>query len=175
MKIHQFTELDNVPLIFDDETEKIFFKEFVPVEKDFCPKCDSEDIQHYQDLFICFNCKKKSSSKFWQIVLKNGYLSKRKDNEILFFHRFVMDAEIKKILPYKRKEFHVHHHDGNKLNNSKSNLKLMDAKEHFALHKSISYWKAFNTWCEKRYGHPDESYFEEFKGWLNEKKEGEYV
>lgn len=169
MVIHQFTNLDNVPLKFDKHTERIFFTKFLPVKEDKCSVCNSRDIVHYEDLFQCFNCKKRSLSKYWDIMLKNGYLMVQNKEKIIFFHRYVMENEIKKIKPMERINFHIHHKDKNKLNNSKDNLELIDAKKHFRMHASMRHYDAFRTYCSKKYGDVDEFYMEEFNDWIEEK------
>ena len=170
--IHQFEELNHVPLVFDEETEKIFFEEFTPVKQDFCPTCKSEDVVHYADLFCCFNCKKKCPSKFWNIRMYRGYIIIESDDKKIFFHRFVMDSEIKKVPKFERKDFHIHHLDEIKTNNSKVNLVLMDAEEHRRYHEQRRFSKGFNTWCQKNYGCVDQSHIEEFERWLENKQEG---
>ena len=64
--------------------------------------------------------------------------TKQNWNGWIFEHRYVMELHLKRKLD--RKEY-VHHIDGNKLNNSISNLQLMSINEHTKLHhpKEIKY------------------------------------
>lgn len=148
--IHQFKELDNVPLFFDEETERIFFKEFMKEE--------------------------------YKIIIHNGYLARKPKNSTLillekieYFHRFIMQVELRKIPFLERKEFHIHHKDGNKLNNKKENLTLMKDTEHFSYHENQRYENAYSTWRNKVYGEFWEGdYHEEFNEWLEQKKEEQY-
>ena len=170
--IHQFTDLDNIPLIFDKETEQIFFEKFIPNKKDICLTCGSKNIMNYPDLFICFNCKTKRTSENWTLKIINGYLAKTDGQKIVFFHRELMEAHLKKIPVNERINYHVHHIDGNKTNNCKNNLEIVEATEHFKHHQHLSTIKAYKTWSEKIYGdYCLDDHWEEFEEWLEEKRE----
>lgn len=63
-----------------------------------------------------------------------GYICVRVGDKYLYEHRLIVQEEIGRKL--KDNEV-VHHIDGNKLNNSISNLKIMDKKEHDKYHKDL--------------------------------------
>ena len=52
-------------------------------------------------------------------------------------HRWLMEQHLgRTLLPTE----HVHHRDGNPLNNEMSNLEVMTAKDHMRLHKQKTVW-----------------------------------
>lgn len=177
--------------LFCNESLKIFFEEFYPEDNKYfpnneinygkikCPNCLSYDTNEYKDCFFCFNCKFKNSYKLIQekynLDFINGYLCRIKKGETKpeFFHRFIMKKEIEK---YSKEynipiiQIEVHHIDGDKLNNNIGNLEIMDVWKHHEHHQNQYEWKAFNTWCYKKYGTVETEFFDEFIEW-KEKKE----
>ncbi len=102
----------------------------------------------------------------YKLILENGYLARKNNEKMEFFHRFVMKEE----LEAKGNHLHVHHKDGNKLNNKKENLELIEKEKHFQHHPSQKYNRSYSTWCEKVYGNSwDNDHYEEFDEWLEEK------
>jgi hypothetical protein len=65
------------------------------------------------------------------IPKKNGYLHFKRNGKYYKFHQWIMEKLIGRKI--KRGEC-VHHINGNKLDNSISNLKLMTTEEHSRLH-----------------------------------------
>lgn len=80
---------------------------------------------------------KNNHKKHWDTrgrtgtVLSNGYHHQAIDKERQYTHRRIMEQHLGRKLD--RKE-HVHHIDGNKLNNKISNLTVVDIKEHLKYH-----------------------------------------
>ena len=69
-------------------------------------------------------------------ISKDGYQTYKINKNIIHEHRKVMEDYIgRKLLPFPYEI--VHHIDGNKLNNTISNLKIMSASEHMKLHRKI--------------------------------------
>jgi len=65
------------------------------------------------------------------------------EGRYILFHRYKIEMQEKRIL--KTNE-HIHHIDGNPLNNELDNLKLLSRKEHYSLH-----WKLNNPVFNKNY------------------------
>ena len=58
----------------------------------------------------------------------------RRDGKKVRTHRWLMEQEIgRKLLPNE----HVHHRDGNPLNNAPDNLEVIESAAHMRLHKQI--------------------------------------
>ena len=105
-----------------------------------------------------------------EIILYNNYLARinKRTNKIDFFHRFIIQ-QIKKNM---NTTLEVHHKDGNKYNNKIENLELLSPEHHEWIHernKERGRLRAFETYCEKKYGYIDECYEEEFEEWLEGK------
>lgn len=67
-------------------------------------------------------------------------------------HRFVMQKIIGRKLSSKE---HVHHKDGNRLNNSLDNLEIMDASQHARLHGAVR--RAAITHCPSGHEYTEEN------------------
>lgn len=81
--------------------------------------------------------KRGSNHQNWKgghIDKKTGYRLGWKDGKTLQEHRVVMETYLGRKL--KRTE-HVHHIDHDRLNNSISNLQVLNSKEHFKLHINL--------------------------------------
>ena len=96
--------------------------------------CDSTAFDFYVNFY---------DPKKYDIVIVEGYLArKRKDGKLFrtgnayeFFHRFFFRDELNQLTCDERKKIHIHHKNGIKLDNRCINLKMMDGKAHFKLHK----------------------------------------
>src|SRR3972149_1578356 len=149
MPVLQLPELNYVPLVLDETKEKLFIMEF--------------------------------ASQQYNIFLSNGYVArtlKEQYNESLFYgkieflHRWLMKDELKKVPEHLKKTTHIHHKDGNKLNNKKENLCIIQEDVHFQHHEREKYTKAYRTWCRKVYGDFwSGDYYEEFQEWLDKKRQ----
>lgn len=116
------------------------------VEKGLGNFCSRRCVAMVRDNSKFLNSAKRTDEKHhsWKggINLKNGYRTlKVKTGLYIFEHRLIMENTI------GRKLFGneiVHHLDGNKLNNSKDNLVLINNSEHTRLHNSCrkhNFWK----------------------------------
>lgn len=103
--------------------------------------------------------------KNFEITIENGYLAIITEKGLKYFHREIFEDELEII----GKKYQIHHKNGNKLDNRRKNLEIIDKKEHYSLHEKERYSKAYTTWCEKVYGYCDDSHFEEFDRWLMKK------
>jgi hypothetical protein len=61
-------------------------------------------------------------------------------------HRYIIEKEFKIKL---NKSVHIHHIDGDSLNNNISNLKVITAAEHNKIHHSITQWSKKHNYCMK--------------------------
>lgn len=69
----------------------------------------------------------KNGLKTGEILMKNGYIAIRVNGKYVYKHRWMMEQLLgRKLMPNEI----VHHRDGNKQNNTYSNLKRMNKKEH---------------------------------------------
>lgn len=165
---------------FDEEGYKLFTEEFYPesvsTNLTICPKCNSSEIHYYADYFMCFSCKFKTPIKYI-LIQENGYLA-RKDKltgRIDYFHRFLMNKEIMELIKrkgYKAFQLHVHHDNEHINDNQKKNLIILDEEEHKEHHQEIGHNRAFETWCNKKYGdytEPPMDAEEEFERWQESK------
>ena len=72
-----------------------------------------------------------------------------KSNGTVYLHRHIMSIIIGRWI---ENDEHVHHIDGNILNNQKSNLVLLTRSEHTKLHMGeITYYKFICKYCNKEY------------------------
>lgn len=66
-------------------------------------------------------------------VNSEGYVILRKGNHLAKLHRIIAEKLYGNIPP----GWHVHHKDGNKLNNKASNLEVIDHKTHVQRHRDM--------------------------------------
>lgn len=149
----------------------------IPFEFPLCFKCknnvekvDEEIKYHFGDNLLIFDEETRnifeSFINNFEFLIYNGYLARKKDEKIEFFHRLIFEDELEII----GKEFQVHHVNENKLDNRKINLELIKKEDHYNLHKHKRYMKAYSTWSRKVYGeYNEEEHMEEFDEWLMEK------
>ena len=74
------------------------------------------------------------------IITKAGYRMIRIDDKYIMEHRLVWCSQPEN-LKYIPEGFHIHHGDGNKLNNDPDNLFLMTEADHESFHSQIKYPK----------------------------------
>lgn len=169
--------------IFDTkslEKFKEFWREIIPppIENindwaSKCPFCLSINCHKYKDKLVCFDCKSKWELPLFKLKIYRGYLIKYKiDNpkDFLYFHRFLMEKELKRIYGDVDK-FVVHHINQNKKDNRFSNLTIMTEQEHKQHHSREAYYRGLSTYCEKKYGELQYcgEYEEEYNEWLANK------
>ncbi len=139
--------------------------------KDFLIENRSNRITHqFSDLhYIPCIFDRKSERMFFtkftggstKPIIYDGYIARKNDyGYIEYFHRFLFDKLI-------IKDKQVHHKNMNKTDNRFENLQIMDGKKHEIHHSNRSYWKAFQTWCEKTGGDNEDA----FNEWLIDKEE----
>ena len=79
-------------------------------------------------------------------ITSHGYRSFGGDKNRQYEHRKVMQEIVGRSL---RRSEHVHHIDGNKLNNAPSNLELITASEHIRRHKTTTFRNATHKECTR--------------------------
>jgi hypothetical protein len=109
-----------------------------PMIKIFCKNCKKEfSVYRYRAKTAkfcsseCFGLsrigKRGTHWKGGRVKTVNGYILIRVNGHYIYEHRLVME----KILGRKLKRFeHVHHVNGNKADNGKENLELIDGRSH---------------------------------------------
>jgi hypothetical protein len=85
------------------------------------------------------------------MLQKTGYLAYRGKGKLIFIHREIVEKDIGRgLLPTE----HVHHKNGNKLDNSIENLEIVSASEHRKIHLTSDKAKSMSLLGHKaRWGH----------------------
>ncbi len=94
--------------------------------------------------------KEFSGHEYWEIKVsfeKRGWM---------YEHRYIMEQKLNRKL--LRSE-HIHHIDGNTLNNDIENLMIVSPKEHIQIHKKFMHdrgrelWAEYQNWKKERESH----------------------
>ena len=73
---------------------------------------------------------------------KDGYVVMTSDRFTKYLHRVLAEVKFGAIPA----GYHVHHIDGNKTNNSASNLEIVSPKTHCQRHREASSWRVKGVW-----------------------------
>lgn len=119
-----------------------------------CQQCGKDFLARKQDTgkFCSRACTHESMRRNGGRTLRDGYVFMTLVPGLrVLEHRHVMEQHLGRPL---RSDEHVHHIDGNRLNNAIANLQVMSNSEHVALHRRMrqeggrwaTHW-GFCQWC----------------------------
>lgn len=99
---------------------------------DKCPSCENEKDTRSKRCRICsykiyVPRTGKKQARGWYKHAQLGYIMGSIFGKLVYQHRFLMEQFLKRKLNHNE---HVHHIDGNKLNNNLKNLELISAVDH---------------------------------------------
>ena len=155
-------QIPHLSFTFDEHTWKLFqefWEEIIPPKIEIvnnwsckCPNCNSLDCHKYEDALVCFSCKNKWKIQMFKLTSINGYLTKVKIKDPadkISFHRFIMQDRLN---GKSEERLEVHHVNEDKKDNRLSNLQVLTHSQHASIHEDINEDRAFNTFCDKKYG-----------------------